>query len=185
MNKSNFISHFAALMIITVLCGLIYVTVQQSHRTSANDPQLQIALDLKNAIETNRSTVKWMPGDTIEISKSLSVFKTFYNRNGEPVQSTGFLDGQLPRIPKTVLDFTERNRENVVTWQPQSGIRLAMVIESVKSPSIGFVAVGRSLKDVEKRESTLVTMVLVAWLVCVGVILFTFYCVISPILNKK
>jgi len=174
MKKSNFISHFAALMIITVLCGLIYVTVQQSHRTGANDPQLQIALDLKNAIETDRSTVQWMPGDTIEISKSLSVFKTFYNRNGEPVQSTGFLDGQLPRIPKTVLDFTERNRENVVTWQPQRGIRLAMVIESVKSSSIGFVAVGRSLKEVEKRESTLVTMVLVAWLVCVGVILFHF-----------
>ena len=174
MKKSNFISHFAALMIITVLCGLIYVTVQQSHRTGANDPQLQIALDLKNAIETNRSTVKWMPDDTIEISKSLSVFKIFYNKNGEPVQSTGFLDGQLPRIPKTVLDFTERNQEDVVTWQPQSGIRLAMVIESVKSPLIGFVAVGRSLKEVEKRESTLVTMVLVAWLVCVGVVLLDF-----------
>jgi len=67
MKKSNFISHFAALMIITVLCGLIYVTVQQSHRTGANDPQLQIALDLKNAIETGRSPVQWMPGDTIEI----------------------------------------------------------------------------------------------------------------------
>jgi hypothetical protein len=56
-----------------------------------------------------------------------------------------------------------------------------MVIESVKSSSIGFVAVGRSLKEVEKRESTLVTMVLVAWLVCVGVFFFTFYCPISPI----
>jgi len=174
MKKSNFISHFAALMIITVLCGLIYVTVQQLHRTGANDPQLQIALDLKNAIETDRSTAKWMPGDSIEISKSLSVFKTFYNKNGEAVQSTGFLDGQLPKIPKTVLDFTKRNRENVITWQPQRSIRLAMVIESVKSPSIGFVAVGRSLKEVEKRESTLVTMVLVAWSVCVGVLLLHF-----------
>jgi len=174
MKKTNFIAHFAILMIVTVLCGLIYVTVQQSHRTGANDPQLQIALDLKNAIEANRSTVKWMTDDTIEISKSLSVFETFYNKNGEPVLSTGFLDGQLPKIPKSVLDFTERNQENVVTWQPQSGIRLAMVIESVKSPSIGFVAVGRSLKEVEKREATLVTMALVAWLVCAGVILFHF-----------
>jgi hypothetical protein len=174
MKETSFVTHFAILMIVTVLCGLIYVTVQQSHRTGANDPQLQIALDLKNAIETNRSTVKWMPGDTIEISKSLSVFKTFYNKNAEPVQSTGFLDGQLPKIPKAVLDFTERNQENVVTWQPQRGIRLAMVIESVNSPSIGFVAVGRSLKEVEKRESTLVTMVVVAWLVCVGIILLHF-----------
>jgi hypothetical protein len=171
MKETNFITHFAILMIVTVLCGLIYVTVQQAHRTGANDPQLQIALDLKNVIEASQSTVKSMADDSIEISKSLSVFKTLYNKNGEPVQSTGFLDGQLPCIPKTVLDFTERNRENVLTWQPQRGIRLAMVIESVKSPSIGFVAVGRSLKEVEKRESTLVTMVVVAWLVCVGVIL--------------
>jgi hypothetical protein len=45
-------------MIVTVLCGLIYVTVQHSHRSGANDPQLQIALDLKDAIETNQSTLK-------------------------------------------------------------------------------------------------------------------------------
>src|SRR6185312_7784857 len=133
MKKPDFISHFAALMIVTVLCGLIYVTTQQSHRTGANDPQLEIALDLKNAIEANRSIVKWMPSDTVEISKSLSVFKTFYTKNGEPVQSTGFLNGQLPKIPKSVLDFTERHQENVVTWQPQRGVRLAMVIECVRS----------------------------------------------------
>ncbi len=185
MKETNFIAHFATLMIVTVLCGLIYVTVQQSHRTGANDPQLQIALDLKNAIETDHSIVKWMPDDTIEISKSLSVFKTFYSKKGEPVQSTGFLDGQLPRIPKTVLDYTERNQENVITWQPQRSIRLAMVIESVKSPSIGFVAVGRSLKEVEKRESALVTMVVVAWLVCVGVILLHFLLYYFTNINKK
>jgi len=185
MKKSNFISHFAALMIITVLCGLIYVTVQQLHRTGANDPQLQIALDLKNAIETDRSTAKWMPGDSIEISKSLSVFKTFYKPNGEPLQSTGFLDGQLPRIPRRVLDFTSKCGEDVVTWQPRHGVRMAMVIEAVSSPEIAFVAVGRSLKDVEKRESTLVTMVLVAWLVCGGVILLHFLLCHFTVLNKK
>jgi len=174
MKPLTFITHFAAFMIITVLCGLTYVTVQQTHRTSANDPQLQMALDLKNAIETNRPTVKWMTVDSIEISKSLSVFKTFYKPNGEPLQSTGFLDGQLPRIPKRVLDFTSKCGEDVVTWQPRHGVRMAMVIEAVSSPEIAFVAVGRSLKEVEKRESTLVTMVLVAWLVCVGVILFHF-----------
>jgi len=174
MKETNFISHFAIFMIATVLCGLIYVTVQQSHRSGANDPQLQVALDLKNAIEANRSTETLMAGDSIEILKSLSVFKTFYNKNREPIQSTGFLNGELPRIPRSVLDFTERNQENVLTWQPQRDVRLAMVIEAIKSPSIAFVAVGRSLKEVEKRESTLVTMVVVAWLVCSGLILFHF-----------
>ena len=183
MKKNYFIAHFAVFMIVTVLCGLIYVTVQQAHRAGANDPQLQIALDLKNAIETNQSAGKWMPGDSMEISNSLSVFKTLYDKNGEPLQSTGFLQGQPPRLPKGVFDFTMKHKEDVLTWQPRDGVRLAMVIESVNSPSIGFVALGRSLKEVEKRESTLVTMVVVAWLVCVGVILLHF--LLSCFTNTK
>jgi hypothetical protein len=185
MKLSSFITHFAALMIVTVLCGLMYVTVQHMHRSAANDPQLQIALDLKNAIEANQSTLKWMPGDSIEISESLSVFKTFYSTNGEPLQSTGFLDGQLPCIPKGVFDFTTKHREDVLTWQPRPGVRMAMVLEAVNSPQIAFVAVGRSLKEVEKRESTLVTMVLVAWLVCMGVIILHFLVSHFTSLNKK
>lgn len=185
MKEKNFITHFAALMIVTVLCGLIYVTVQHSHRSAANDPQLQIALDLKNAIETDQPIGKWMPGDSIEISKSLSVFRTFYNKNGEPLQSTGFLDGRLPMIPKRVFNFTAKCGEDVLTWQPRDGVRMAMVIEAVSSPQIAFVAVGRSLEEVEKRESTLVTMVVVAWLVCGGIILLHFLLSHFTVLNKK
>jgi hypothetical protein len=51
---------------------------------------------------------------------------------------------------------------------------MAMVVEATRSGGIGFVAVGRSLKEVEKRESNLVTMVLVAWLVCSGIIVLHF-----------
>ncbi|MFI5187253.1 MAG: hypothetical protein ACHQF0_11040 [Chitinophagales bacterium] len=171
MKKINFASHFAVLLIVTILCGLIYAAVQQSHRSGANDPQLQIALDLKNAIENNRPVEQWMSHDSTEISQSLSVFKTLYNKTGEPVQSTGFLNGQLPRMPKGVFDFTSNHQEDVLTWQPQHGVRMAMVVESVKSSQIGFVAVGRSLNEIEKREANLTTMVLVAWLVCGGIIL--------------
>jgi hypothetical protein len=174
MKKINFVSHFAAVMIVTILCGLIYASVQQSHRSGANDPQLQIAWDLKNAIENDHSWAKWMTDDSIEISRSRSIFKTLYNKNGEPVQSTGFLDGQWPRMPRGVFEFTNKNQEDILTWQPQRGVRMAMVVEAVRSPVIRFVAVGRSLMGVEKRESNLVMMVLVAWLVCMGIILLHF-----------
>ena len=174
MKKNYFITHFAIFMIVTVLCGLIYVSVQQSHRSGGNDPQLQIARDMKDAIETNRSTARWMTGDTLDISNSLSVFKTIYDKSGEPLHSTGFLDGRPPRLPKGVFDFANHHKEDVRTWQPRDRVRLAIVVECVRSPSVGFVAVGRSLKEVEERESTLVTMVVVAWLVCVGVIILHF-----------
>jgi len=174
MKKINLLSHLTAVIIVTIVCGLIYATVQQSHRSAANDPQLQIAMDLKNAVENNQSLAKWMTDDTIEISQSLSVFKTLYDKNGEAVQSTGYLNGGLPQLPQGVFAFTNSHQEDVVSWQPQRGVRMAMVIEAAKSPRIGFVAVGRSLKEVENRESRLVIMVIVAWLVCLGIILLHF-----------
>ena len=174
MKKTIIAAHFTVLLIVTILCGLIYATVQQSHRASANDPQLQIASDIKNAIEENRPLISWMANDSIDISRSLSVVKTFYNKNGEPVQSTGFLNGQFPKMPKGVFDFTRDHQEDVLTWQPQRDVRMAMVVEAVQSPVIGFVAVGRSLGQVDKREANLATMVVVAWLVCLGILLLHF-----------
>jgi len=174
MKKTSFVTHFTGLLIVTILCGLIYATVQQAHRASANDPQLQIASDIKNALEENRPLTQWMTNDSIEISRSLAVIKALYNKNGQPVQSTGFLNGQFPKMPKGVFDFTKDHEEDVVTWQPQYGVRMAMVVETVHSPQIGYVAVGRSLEEIEKRESRLVTMVVVAWVVCAGIILLHF-----------
>jgi hypothetical protein len=54
----------------------------------------------------------------VEISKSLSVLKHL-QYEWRAIQSTGFLDGQLPRIPKGVFDFTAKHKEDVLTWQPR------------------------------------------------------------------
>ena len=48
---------------------------------------------------------------------------------------------------------------------------MAMVVESVESGGIGFVAVGRSLKEVEKRVADLSTMLFIGWLACLGILL--------------
>lgn len=174
MKKSSVSYHFSGLLVVTILCGLVYAAVQQSHRSSANDPQMQIALDLKYAIENNRSTSALMTPDSIEISQSLSVFKVIYDKSGKPVESTGFLSGQMPKMPQGVFDYANSHREDVLTWQPRHGVRMATVVESINSPQIGFVAVGRSLDEVEKRISNLTTMVVVAWLVCAGIIILHF-----------
>src|SRR5215467_8003398 len=108
MKRYNLITHFAAIIIITVLCGLIYVSVQQTYRSGANDPQLQIASDLKTNLENDRFMAQSMPNDSIDLSKSLSVFKTIYNKNGEPVQSTGFLKVSCQKCPKVFLILQTR-----------------------------------------------------------------------------
>jgi hypothetical protein len=47
MKQLSIVTHLAAAIIITVVMLLIYACVQQSYRSSANDPQLQIARDLR------------------------------------------------------------------------------------------------------------------------------------------
>jgi len=160
-------------ILATILCGLVYMTVQQSYRSNANDPQLQFAKDISSRLETNRSIENLWPNDSIEISKSLSPFIVLYDNNGNPVRSTGTIDGQLPKLPKGVFDFTRRNKEDVLTWQPRKGVRMAMVVESAQSSTISFVAVGRSLEEVEKLEGNLTLMIIIAWLVCIGVIVLS------------
>jgi hypothetical protein len=74
-------------------------------------------------------------------------------------------------LPRGVFDFAKNTGENVFTWQPESGVRVAVVLKSVQSPDYSFVAVGRSLLEVEKRERDLLTMTIISWLLCVGVIM--------------
>ena len=171
MKYSIFMSHAVIAIIVTILCGLIYATVQHSHRSGANDPQLQMARDISSAIQKNSNAENLLPKDTVEIAESLSPFVVFYNNNGEPVQSNGLLDGSLPEMPQGVFDFARKNKENVLTWQPRKGVRMAMVIESVPSPGIAFVAAGRSLKVVEKRVGDLIEILFIGWLICIAVII--------------
>ena len=46
----NSLTHLAAIAIVSIVCGLIYIIVQQLHRSAANDPQLQIAWDISEGL---------------------------------------------------------------------------------------------------------------------------------------
>ena len=48
MKKISFINYSLAIAIITVISGIIYATVQQTYRSGANDPQIQIARDINS-----------------------------------------------------------------------------------------------------------------------------------------
>jgi hypothetical protein len=171
MKKANLLFPATAALLVIVLSGLIYVAVQQSYRSAANDPQLQLAKDISDRLKNNQSIDQLMGGDTVDISKSLAVFKVLYNAQGMPVHSSGLLDGGPPQMPAGVFDFTKRNGEDVLTWQLRRGLRMAMVVEFVQSPGIAFVAVGRSLREVEKRVSILTIMLFIGLLACFGIIL--------------
>src|SRR5579875_2687818 len=157
------LQHLSAIIIITIIMGLIYGSVQQTYRSNANDPQTQIVHDLKNRFQNDKTVLF---DDSVDLEKSLAVFKESFDANGNPLQSSGFLNGKLPQLPKGVFDFVKTHSEEWVTWQPQTNVRMAMGVIRVNAAPVAYLAVGRSLKEVEERVSKLTTMVALAWALC-------------------
>jgi hypothetical protein len=182
MKKDSLFNYLIAIAIITVIFGVIYATVQQSYRTGANDPQIQIAQDINSRLHDGKSVDRFFT-DTISIAQSLSPFVVLYDANGKSIQSSGYLDGKMPELPKGVFDFTKANGEDRITWQPKNGVRMAMVILYSNIGPVGFIAAGRSLQEVETREHNLVTATFIGLIVCMGMILL--YAVIQFYRSSK
>src|SRR6185295_4920318 len=60
--------------VITILCGMVYLTVQQSLRQSANDPQIQMAEDAAGALARGAAEETVLPATQVDIATSLSPF---------------------------------------------------------------------------------------------------------------
>ena len=153
--------------VITLFCGLLYATVQQSYRMGANDPQIQMAEDTARALESGQSASSLVPSGKIDIAQSLAPYLIIYDANGQPVVSNALLHNQIPTIPSGIFDYTRKNGEDRVSWQPEPGVRSALVIVPVNNGLDGFVLAGRSLREVEIRESALTTQVEIGWLVTI------------------
>jgi hypothetical protein len=155
--------------VTTLLCGLVYLVVQQSLRWGANDPQIQMAEDAATALYAGGIPESMLPAGHVEISTSLSVFMVIYNDKGEPLVSSGFLHGNAPLLPPGIFDYTRQNNQDRVTWQPESGVRIAAVVVAYGGAQPGFVLAGRSLREVEKRESQIEQLAGIAWSVTLAV----------------
>lgn len=170
MKKNSWLDILFVITIITTVFGVIYVTVQQCYRSGADDPQIQLVRDINLKLHTGKSIDRFFD-DSINIAQSLSPFVVLFNENGKPLRSSGYLNDKMPELPADVFDFTKANGEHNVTWQPQSGVRIAMVILYSNSSPAGFIAAGRSLQEVEIREHNMVVMILIGWIMCIAVIL--------------
>jgi len=88
-----------------------------------------------------------------------------YSDTGQPLVSSGRLHGAVPLLPSGVFDYTRQNGEDRISWQPESGVRIAAVVVAYGGAQPGFVMAGRSLREVEKRESQVEQITGIVWLV--------------------
>lgn len=147
-------------VIITAFCGLIYITVQQNYRLSANDPQIYISEYTANMLANKGDVTTILPPEQADLSRSLATFIIVYNDNGEPTVTSAKLNGGIPVLPKGVLDHARKIGQNRVTWQPKEGLRIAAVVTRFDG---GYALAGRSLREVEGKMGILAKQVIAAW----------------------
>ncbi len=160
--------------IITMLSGLIYVSVQQVYRQSANDPQIEFAENISGEFAKGHSPEYLRDESQIDIGKSLSPFIQVYDDKKKLIVSTAMIGKNEPNVPAGVLENARKMGQNRITWQPTLLIRTAIVVNYYEAKtSSGYVVVGRSLREVERRDDQLTKSVFAVWMATlVGSFLF-------------
>ena len=74
-------------------------------------------------------------------------------------------------MPSGLLDYVKQHNEHMVTWQPEPGVRQALIIKKSEGSKLYFVVAGRSLQKVEERVTMLNRHIVIGWF-CSLVILF-------------
>lgn len=166
MNKYVIIlkSWFPLATTVSLVCIIILITVQQSYRLSANDPQYQMVEDAVSAINKGtdpRSVLR--SSDLIEVSQSLSPWLTICDTAGNIVASNATLDAMTLKIPRVAIDYVYKNGNDAVTWQPHPGVRQAVVGMLAKANRPYIVVAGRSLRKIEERTALLLKQVALGW----------------------
>lgn len=145
----KYIPWLGAFGILIVIFGTIYTVAQQIQRMDANYPQIQIAEDAAKALNQGTKP-ETLTTNKVDINESLAPFIIIYNKSGNVVSGTGYLNGAVPTVPIGVLTASEGKDYNFVSWQPQSDVRSAVVSASAVNY---YVLSGRSLREVEKNEN--------------------------------
>lgn len=153
---------------VTGLSFVAFGTVQQIYRQSLNDPQVQIAEDAAFALE-NGAQPTWLFASStrIDIASSLRPFTVIYDKDLNPLVSTGEIDGEPPMPPQGVFEHAKSEKrglgENRVSWQPKEDVRFAIVVVHVEKTD-GYVLAGRNMRETEDRIWQIQSLIGAAWI---------------------
>ena len=71
----------------------------------------------------------------------------------------------MPTLPSGVFDYVRKNGQDRITWQPEPGVRSAVIVTRVTGTKPGFMMAGRSMRESEARADKLFEMVVAGGIV--------------------
>lgn len=151
---------------ISLISLMVYGTMQQTLRQGINIIPVQLATDAVNKLESGVSAKSVPLPANVEISKSISPFVMILDQNNKVLVSSGTLNGAPPVIPQGTFDYVAKSGQDRVTWQPEPGIREAIVVDSYSvGGSGGYVIAGTSLKESEAITDKVGRDIFIGWIV--------------------
>lgn len=167
-----------AFAVVSLIYATIYAAGQHILRLSANDPQIQLAEDGAAELGQGKPIIALTQNlPTVNLATSLAPFTMVVDSHATVLASSGQLDGQMPALPPGVLTYAKPGHSYRLTWQPRPGVRIATVIALSGDR---YVVAGRSLREVEQRESELLLIVGLAWLASVVMMLIVKLLILTP-----
>jgi hypothetical protein len=162
-------------VVFTVVFFGIYLVMQQTFRSAANHPQIELAEKARDALVAGTK----QPQDLIaaepkvDIVTSKTAFLAVYDESGNLLESSGTLGALTPVPPFGVFEAAKQRGENRVTWAPSADTRIALVVVPAAIESGWFVASGRNLRETESLINTVQLSLFGAWILALIVSLVT------------
>jgi len=171
--KRTLLPWFPFAFLATVFALMVYAAVQQVYRSSANDPQIQMAQDAAAKLAGGAPLAEVVPMEIVDAA-SLAPYLIVFNENGAPVAASVRLGARVPVPPPGVFAAARGVPEQRLTWQPARDMRSAIVVRHYGGKNPGFVVAGRSLREVEQRVARLSGLVIMMWAGAIGFLLVYF-----------
>jgi hypothetical protein len=179
LTKPEFRIWLAVVGASTLVLGAAYTIAQQSARLSADDLPLVAAQNAQKLLESGSEPGDVVPSLKTDLSNDASVFTIVTDNALHVLASSASLSGQTPLPPSGVFDYTKVHATDRITWQPQSGVRLATrVVTYSNGGASGFIVTGQSLKSAEDRIDTYGALAFSAW---VALVAWTTFILLLPL----
>ncbi|WP_427007417.1 hypothetical protein [Pseudarthrobacter sp. H2] len=150
------IGWLTAVIVITLIFGSAYAALQQLGRRSANAAPAAAAAAQIQLIGSQ------MTAPRLELTPDSGVFVIMYGADDKPVSGTATLHGSLPTLPPGVLQTARDSGSDAVTWQPEPGLRMAVVARPAAGNAV--VVAGQSLTPYEDRDRLVMIFLAAGWL---------------------
>ncbi len=124
--------------VTTVLCGVVYATVQNTIRQAANDPQIEIAHNIAMELAKGAPTDGLSSARKADMATTLSPFIMVFDENKKVVVNNSTISGKTPELPAGVLEEAKKMASIVLPGNPLKTFGMQLSLTTIQVNNLGM-----------------------------------------------